>query len=146
MTFRRFRILVLLGVLAAYGERLTIRVSLDQYTQALHEAERGPKTFAKSLTALDWLSAEGFKTAIAGRSCWNEYEHDARNGYAALIAERGRLFASLPAGGRIVEIGNHDQLMAVEGHYYKLYQAQARNVDTEDTLQRAFDAPKTHTE
>jgi ATP-binding cassette subfamily B protein len=48
--------------------------------------------------------------------------------------------------GRIVEIGNHDQLMAVEGHYYKLYQAQARNVDTEDTLQRAFDAPKTHTE
>jgi len=48
--------------------------------------------------------------------------------------------------GRIVEIGNHDQLMAVEGHYYKLYQAQARNVDTEDTLQRAFDAPKTHTD
>ena len=33
--------------------------------------------------------------------------------------------------GRIVEIGNHDQLMAAEGHYYRLYQAQARNVDTE---------------
>jgi len=48
--------------------------------------------------------------------------------------------------GKIVEIGNHDQLMAVEGHYYKLYLAQARNVDTEDTLQRAFDAPKTHTD
>jgi len=39
--------------------------------------------------------------------------------------------------GRIVEIGNHDQLMAVEGHYYKLYQAQARNVDTEPELQRS---------
>ena len=36
--------------------------------------------------------------------------------------------------GRIVEIGNHDQLMASEGHYYKLYQAQARNVDTEPEL------------
>jgi ATP-binding cassette subfamily B protein len=33
--------------------------------------------------------------------------------------------------GRIVETGNHDQLMACEGHYYRLYQAQARNVDTE---------------
>ena len=48
--------------------------------------------------------------------------------------------------GRLVELGNHDQLMAAEGHYYKLYQAQARNVDTEDTLQRLPDAPKTHTE
>ncbi len=36
--------------------------------------------------------------------------------------------------GRIVEIGNHDQLMAAEGHYYKLYMAQARNVDTEPEL------------
>ena len=37
--------------------------------------------------------------------------------------------------GKIVELGNHDQLMAQEGHYYRLYQAQARNVDTE------FEAP-----
>ncbi len=79
----------LLGLLAAHGDRLTVRVSLDHHTQALHEAERGPKTFAKSLTALDWLSGEGFKTAIAGRTCWNEHEHEARDGYAALIAERG---------------------------------------------------------
>jgi ATP-binding cassette subfamily B protein len=34
--------------------------------------------------------------------------------------------------GRIVEIGNHAELMAREGYYYRLYQAQARNVDTED--------------
>ncbi|NWG88120.1 MAG: ABC transporter ATP-binding protein [Hydrogenophilaceae bacterium] len=33
--------------------------------------------------------------------------------------------------GQIVEVGNHDQLMAREGHYYRLYQAQARNVDTD---------------
>ncbi|MGD9788825.1 MAG: ABC transporter ATP-binding protein, partial [Sulfuricellaceae bacterium] len=33
--------------------------------------------------------------------------------------------------GQIVEVGNHDQLMAKEGAYYRLYQAQARNVDTE---------------
>ncbi|MEK6735533.1 MAG: ABC transporter ATP-binding protein [Pseudomonadota bacterium] len=33
--------------------------------------------------------------------------------------------------GKIVEIGNHAELMAHEGFYYRLYQAQARNVDTE---------------
>ena len=33
--------------------------------------------------------------------------------------------------GSVVEVGNHDELMAEEGHYYRLYQAQARNVDTE---------------
>ncbi|WER46760.1 ABC transporter ATP-binding protein [Cupriavidus sp. WKF15] len=34
--------------------------------------------------------------------------------------------------GQIVEVGGHDELLAREGAYYKLYQAQARNVDTED--------------
>ncbi len=48
--------------------------------------------------------------------------------------------------GRIVEIGNHDQLMDAEGHYYKLYMAQARNVDTEDSLPRAPELPKAHAE
>nr|WP_246591049.1 ABC transporter ATP-binding protein [Georgfuchsia toluolica] len=33
--------------------------------------------------------------------------------------------------GQIVEIGGHEELMAREGAYYRLYQAQARNVDTE---------------
>ena len=35
--------------------------------------------------------------------------------------------------------------MELEGHYYKLYQAQARNVDTEPELPRAPDLPKTVT-
>ena len=34
--------------------------------------------------------------------------------------------------GSVVEVGNHDDLMASEGHYYRLYQAQARNVDTDE--------------
>jgi ATP-binding cassette subfamily B protein len=36
--------------------------------------------------------------------------------------------------------------MAIEGHYYKLYQAQARNVDTEPALPRSPDLPKAHAE
>ncbi|MGE5468060.1 MAG: ABC transporter ATP-binding protein [Ignavibacteria bacterium] len=40
--------------------------------------------------------------------------------------------------GQIVEIGSHDELMAREGHYYRLYQAQARNVDVDmDDVARA---------
>ena len=31
--------------------------------------------------------------------------------------------------GQVVEVGNHEELMVREGHYYKLYQAQARNPD-----------------
>ncbi|WP_148289111.1 ABC transporter ATP-binding protein, partial [Herbaspirillum sp. B65] len=33
--------------------------------------------------------------------------------------------------GQVVEVGNHEELMAREGHYYKLYQAQARNPEGE---------------
>ena len=31
--------------------------------------------------------------------------------------------------GRIVEIGNHDDLMAREGHYWRLYMAQSKQLD-----------------
>ncbi|MFZ2852742.1 MAG: ABC transporter ATP-binding protein [Rhodocyclaceae bacterium] len=45
--------------------------------------------------------------------------------------------------GSVVEVGNHDELMAREGHYFSLYQAQARNVDNEDELRRLDTAPRT---
>ena len=35
--------------------------------------------------------------------------------------------------GAIVEVGSHDELMAAQGAYWRLYEAQARNVDTEDS-------------
>ncbi|TWG82650.1 ATP-binding cassette subfamily B protein [Cupriavidus gilardii J11] len=40
--------------------------------------------------------------------------------------------------GKIVEVGGHEELMMRQGAYYKLYQAQARNVDAEaDDLEPA---------
>jgi uncharacterized Fe-S cluster-containing radical SAM superfamily protein len=76
-------------LLARYGRRLTIRVSLDHYTKNLHETERGPRTWDIALAGLDWLAGEGFNTAIAGRTCWGEDEKAARAGYAGLIARHG---------------------------------------------------------
>jgi uncharacterized Fe-S cluster-containing radical SAM superfamily protein len=79
----------LLDLRARYGEQLTMRVSIDHYTRELHESERGPRTWEITLQGLDWLSENGFRTAIAGRTCWNEDEASSRAGYARLIAERG---------------------------------------------------------
>lgn len=79
----------LIGLKGVYGDRLTLRVSLDHFTETLHEIERGPATFSKTLDGLDWLTANGFRASIAGRSCWNETEDAARAGYAALIAAHG---------------------------------------------------------
>ncbi|CAM3740689.1 ABC transporter ATP-binding protein [Bordetella flabilis] len=42
--------------------------------------------------------------------------------------------------GRIVEQGNHEQLMAAGGHYHELYQAQARQAEA-DSAERDEDAP-----
>ncbi len=79
----------LLALREKYPTMLTLRISLDHYTQALHELERGPKSWDKALEGVDWLAENGFQLAVAGRTCWNETEEDARKGYARLIAERG---------------------------------------------------------
>lgn len=33
--------------------------------------------------------------------------------------------------GQVVEVGTHDSLMAAQGAYYNLYEAQARNMDVD---------------
>ena len=72
-----------------FGARLTQRVSLDHYRDVRHQAERGAGSWEKALAGLDWLAANGFRIAIAGRTCWGESEVELRAGYAALIAGRG---------------------------------------------------------
>ncbi len=74
---------------AEHGPRLTLRVSLDHYTPAVHEAERGPGSWAPALDGLRWLSDEGFSIAVAGRHLGREADGDARAGYAALFATAG---------------------------------------------------------
>jgi pyruvate-formate lyase-activating enzyme len=75
--------------------RLTIRVSLDHHSEAVHEAERGTGSWAKAIDGLRWLSEHGFRLAVAGRLLPGESEPDARASYAALFA---RLGVELAAG------------------------------------------------
>jgi hypothetical protein len=79
----------LIGLNGRFGRRLTLRVSLDHSTPVLHEIERGAGSFAKTLAGIDWLVRHGIRTAVCGRTCWNEPEAAARAGYARLFAERG---------------------------------------------------------
>ena len=72
-----------------FGSKLCLRVSLDHHTQARHEEERGLNTWQPAILGLDWLCASGFRTAIAGRTCWHETADMARQGYAQLFKERG---------------------------------------------------------
>jgi len=72
-----------------YKDKITIRVSLDHYSEKLHDAERGAGSWSESLKGLRWLSNNNFRLNIAGRTCWGEEESEARKGYAALFAAEG---------------------------------------------------------
>jgi hypothetical protein len=85
-------------LLALKSERVTLRVSLDHYSRAIHEAERGAGTWDKAIAGAKWLSDHGFRLAIAGRQLPGEELAQARAGYAALFAAEGlRVDAADPA-------------------------------------------------
>jgi uncharacterized Fe-S cluster-containing radical SAM superfamily protein len=74
----------LIGLHEDYGDRLTLRVSLDNYSARLHDKERGPGSFEISIQGMRWLRENGFKITVAGRTVWGESEAQARAGYAEL--------------------------------------------------------------
>lgn len=76
-------------LIALYGPRLTLRVSLDWWTAAVHDAERGEGAFAETLDGLRWLRDRGACLAVAGRSLVGESAAEARAGYARLFAAAG---------------------------------------------------------
>jgi uncharacterized Fe-S cluster-containing radical SAM superfamily protein len=79
----------LLALRERHGRRLTARVSLDHYTKALHEAERGPRTWAPAIEGLVWLAKHGFSLNVAGRLFSDETEDEVRRGFRALFEELG---------------------------------------------------------
>jgi len=79
----------LLALKDRYGARLTLRVSVDHYSQTLHEMERGARSWAPMREGLAWLAQNGFSLAIAGRTVWKESEEKLREGYQRLLRDLG---------------------------------------------------------
>lgn len=79
----------LLGLLARHGRNLTIRVSVDHYERALHEKERGDRSWQPTIDGLVWLARSGFEVHVAGRRFSDETEQQVRAGYAQLFVELG---------------------------------------------------------
>jgi uncharacterized Fe-S cluster-containing radical SAM superfamily protein len=77
----------LLALLQRYGTRLTLRVSLDHYGAAVHELERGKRSWAPTLDGLKWLTESGFAINVASRFLSGETEAAMRAGFARLFAE-----------------------------------------------------------
>jgi organic radical activating enzyme len=73
---------------AAYPDKLTLRVSLDHWSKALHDEERGAGSFDKTLKGMDWLRDQSIAMAVAARTVWGERETSARAQFAALFADR----------------------------------------------------------
>lgn len=74
---------------ADYPGKLTMRVSVDHWSERLHDKERGKGAFARTLKGMDWLRDNGFRMTVAGRTMWDETEEEARDGYAAIYVENG---------------------------------------------------------
>jgi hypothetical protein len=77
----------LLALREAYGARLRIRVSLDHHSPAVHEAERGRRSWAPTIDGMIWLARNGFAIDVAGRRFSGEPEAELRAGFARLFAE-----------------------------------------------------------
>ena len=72
------------ALLRLRGEGLTMRVSLDHFDPATHDAERGQGSFAIAMEGLAWLSRHGFRTHVAGRAGFGDATM--RQGFRALFA------------------------------------------------------------
>ena len=81
-----------------YSDRLGLRVSVDHYSPAGHEAERGTASWEPMVEGLKWLSDNGLSFQVAGRTTSGETEASLRHGYATFFkAHNIRCDAADPA-------------------------------------------------
>jgi len=85
-----------------FGSRLTLRISVDHWSETLHDKERGRGAFARTLDGMDWLKSIGARMAVAGRTVWEETDADSRAGYAALYAARGYAIDAANPGATVL--------------------------------------------
>ncbi|APX88510.1 radical SAM protein [Brevirhabdus pacifica] len=73
----------------AFGDRLTLRISVDHWSAKHHDEERGKGSFDITLQGMRWLRDGRFRMSVAGRTVWGETEAEAREGYARLYRAEG---------------------------------------------------------
>jgi len=79
----------LMSLKERFGDKLTMRVSVDHFKSEMHEEERGRRSWAPMLKGLSWLSDNEFTIDIAGRTRWGEDEAELREGFAELFKAHG---------------------------------------------------------
>jgi uncharacterized Fe-S cluster-containing radical SAM superfamily protein len=98
-----------------YHDRLTIRVSIDHYGPAVHEEERGRRSWKPTIEGLCWLAGNGFSLHVASRRLSGESEAQIRAGFARLFDRLGvaidaadpvrlMVFPEMDAGADVPEI------------------------------------------
>ena len=85
-----------------YGDKLTLRISLDHWDGIRHDEERGAGSFEKTIEGMRWLRDAGIRMAVAGRALWHESDTAAREGYAALYDREGFQIDALNPGETVL--------------------------------------------
>lgn len=76
-------------LIAEYGDKLTLRISLDHHSAEAHDRLRGKDAFERTLEGMRWLKSEGARLAVAGRTIFGDTDAASRAGYAALFKAEG---------------------------------------------------------
>ncbi len=87
---------------SVFGDKLTLRISVDHYGPELHDSERGAGTFDKTLEGMRWLRDAGVRMTVAGRTVWGETDAMSRAGYAALYAREGFAIDAMNPGETVL--------------------------------------------
>ena len=75
------------ALVADFGDRLTLRISVDHWSAAFHDQERGAGSFDLTIKGMEWLRDAGIQMTVAGRTMWGESDADARQGFAPAICD-----------------------------------------------------------
>ena len=79
----------LLDLAEKYRDKLTLRISVDHWSERLHDEERGEGAFARTIEGMEWLRDNNIRMTVAGRTVWGETEAQSREGYRAFYAKHG---------------------------------------------------------
>ncbi|MEM8581111.1 MAG: radical SAM protein [Pseudomonadota bacterium] len=85
-----------------YPGKLTLRISVDHWSETNHDEERGKGSFLRTLEGMDWLRDEGIRMAVAGRTVWGETDAQSRAGYAALFEKHGYVIDAYNPGETVL--------------------------------------------